>query len=131
MVAGSNHTGRQPYGDAEAAARAWGKAEGSVVSLRDALDDRQTKAESGMVGANPSAAALERFDQRGDQVRGEHFAGVLDSEYDGPRLDAGGHPDRAAVREVVDDRVVHEVRGQLQQQRARPDGGGKAPRGLD
>ena len=64
-------------------------------------------------------------------MRAELFASVLDGKHRAPRVSAGRDPDGALCREVVDDRVVHEVGGQLQQERVRADGGGRVAGGLD
>jgi zinc D-Ala-D-Ala carboxypeptidase len=50
------------------------------VGLGDALDDRQAEADAGAVGADALGAALERLDERGDQLGSELLAGVLDGE---------------------------------------------------
>jgi hypothetical protein len=46
-------------------------------------------------------------------------------------VSAGRDPDGALFGKVVDDRVVHEVRAQLQEERVRADGGGQIAGGLD
>ena len=48
---------------------------------------------------------------------GELLAGVLDREHHTLGVSAGRDPHDALFREVVDDRVVHEVCRQLQQER--------------
>jgi hypothetical protein len=48
--------------------------------LHDALDDRQTEADARVVGAYAFRAALKRLGKRGDQLRRELLAGVLDGE---------------------------------------------------
>jgi hypothetical protein len=96
-------------------------------SLGDALDYSQAEAGTGMVTADAFGAALERFGERRDQLRAEILAGVLDNEHDGPGTDGGLDLHGAVFREVVDDRVVQEVRGQLQQQGVGADGGGMSP----
>ena len=63
--------------------------------------------------------------------RGELLAGVLDGELHALGVSAGRDPHGALVRQVVDDRVVHEVRRQLQQERVRADGGRRLAGGLD
>ena len=97
----------------------------------DALDDGQAEADARVAVADPSRAALERLDERGDQLAGELLAGVLDGEHRRPASHAGGDPHAAALGEVVDDRVVHEVRRQLLQERAGADGGGRVAGGLE
>ena len=62
-------------------------------------------------------AALKRLGKRGDQLWGELLAGVLDREHHALGVNAGRDPHGALVGQVVDDRVVHEVRGHLQQER--------------
>jgi hypothetical protein len=101
------------------------------VGLRDAVDDGQAEADARVVGAGPFGTPLKRLDQRGHQVCGELPAGVLDGEPHGPGADAGPDPDAALVGQVVDDRVVYEVRRQLQEQRGRAHGGGHLAGGLD
>ncbi len=46
-------------------------------------------------------------------------------------MNAGRDPHGALFGQVVDDRVLHEVRRQLQQERVRADGGGRVGGGLD
>jgi hypothetical protein len=70
-----------------------------------------------VVGAYALGAALKRLDKRGDKMWGELLAGVLDSEHHGLGVNAGRDPHGALFRQIVDDRVVHEVRGHLQQER--------------
>src|SRR5205807_3453993 len=103
--------------DAEPAAGARGEGEGSVVCLGDAVDDRQAEAETCVVGAYAFGATAKRLDKRGNQLRGERIAGVLDSEHHALALNAGGNPHGALSRQVVDDRVVYDVRRHLQQER--------------
>ena len=83
----------------------------------DAVDDRQAEADTCVVGAYAFGAALKRLGKRGDQLWGELLAGVLDRERHRLGVNAGGDPHGALFRQVVDDRVVHEVRRHLQQQR--------------
>lgn len=97
----------------------------------DGLDDRQAEAYSRVVGVDALGAALERLGEGRDLVRGERFAGVLDREDRGLGADGGGHPDGAPLGEVVDDRVLHEVRGQLEQECLGAAGGGDVAAGLD
>ncbi len=84
-----------------------------------------------MVGADAFGAPLERFDERGSQIRGEFLAGVLDTEHHSRGMNAGGDPHGALFRQVVDDRVVHEVGRHLQQERMGADGGGDVAGSLD
>ena len=84
--------------------------------LGDALDDGQAEADTCVIGAYALGAALKRLDKRGDQLWGELLAGVLDREHHALGVNAGGDPHRALFGQVVDDRVVHEVRGHLQQE---------------
>ena len=63
------------------------------------------------------AAAKEGLDEGGDQPWGELHAGILDSKHHAVGVGVGRNPDGAAFRQGVDDRVVHEVRSQLQQER--------------
>jgi hypothetical protein len=51
------------------------------MRLGDALDDRQAETDATVVGADPVGAALKRHGQRGDEVRRELLAGVLDGEH--------------------------------------------------
>jgi hypothetical protein len=70
-----------------------------------------------VIGADALGAALKRFGKRGNQLWGELFAGVLDREYDSLGVNAGRDPHGALLGLVVDDRVAHEVRRHLQQER--------------
>jgi hypothetical protein len=99
--------------------------------LGDAVDDRQAEADAGVIGASAFGAALERLGKRRSYVWGELLAGVLDTEDHTLGAEAGRDPHGALFRQVVDDRVVDEVRGHLQQQRVRADGRGDVPGGLD
>jgi hypothetical protein len=83
----------------------------------DALDDRQTEADTRVVGACTFGAAKERLGERGNEAWGELPAGVLDGEHRALRVSAGRDPDGAPFGQVVDDRVDHEVRRQLQKER--------------
>ena len=103
--------------DAEPAGGAGGEGEGSVVCLGDAFDDWQAEADTCVVGAYAFGAALKRLDKRGNQMGGELLAGVLDSEHHSLGVNAGRDPHSALFGQVVDDRVLYEVRSQLQQQR--------------
>ena len=86
------------------------------MCLGDALDDRQAEADTCMVTAYAFGTALERFGERRDQLWSELVAGVLHSEHDG--LGADGRVDLhdAVLGEIVDDGIVQEVRGHLQQE---------------
>ncbi len=96
-----------------------GGGEGPVVCLGDAFDDCQTEADACVVGAYAFGAALKRLDKRGNQLWGELLAGVPDGERHSLGANAGRATHRDLFRQVVDDRVVHEVRNQLQQERVR------------
>src|SRR3954453_2714077 len=109
--------GGELHRDAEAPSGAGRDREGSVVCLGDAPDDRQAEADARMVGDAAFAAALERLGDRGDQLRDELLAGVLDREQRLVGVNAGADPHAPLVGQVVDDRVVHEVRRHLQQER--------------
>jgi hypothetical protein len=85
------------------------------VGLGNALDDGQAEADAGMVTAGTFGAALERLGEGRDELRGELRAGVLDREHDGLGAAGGLDPHGAVLGEVVNDGVVHEVGGQLQQ----------------
>jgi hypothetical protein len=91
--------------------------EGSVVRLGDALDDRQAEADAGVVAVDAFGAAPERLREGRDQVRIELLARVLDGERHAPALSARPDPHGALIWQFVDDRVVQEVRGHLQQER--------------
>jgi hypothetical protein len=86
------------------------------VRTGDALDDREAEADASVVGADAVGAALERLGERGDQLRGELLAGVLDGELHARGVGAGRDPHGALVGQVVDYRVVDEVRGHLLQE---------------
>jgi transposase len=77
----------------------------------------QAEADTCLVGAYAFGAALKRLDKRGNQLWGELLAGVLDSEHHTLGVHAGRDPHAALFRQIVDDRVVHEIRSQLQQER--------------
>jgi hypothetical protein len=87
------------------------------VCLGDALDDCQAEADACVLGAHAFGAAAKRLNKCGNHLPGELFAGVFDSEDHTIGVNARGDPHRAVVRQIVDDRVVHEVRRRLQQQR--------------
>ena len=87
------------------------------MCLGDALDDCQAEADACVVGVDAFGAATKRLDERGDQLWGELLAGVLDGERHALGVSAGGDPHGALFGQVVDDRVVDEVRAQLQQER--------------
>src|ERR1700680_2313640 len=103
--------------DAEPASGPGGAGEISVVCLGDALDDGQAEADTRMITADAFSAALEWFGECRDQLRGELRAGVLAGEHDGTGGDDSLDLHGAVFGEVVDDRVVQEVRGHLQQER--------------
>jgi hypothetical protein len=66
-----------------------------------------------------------------NELPGELLAGVLDGERHGAGVSAGRNPHGAVFRQVVDDRVVYEVRHHLQQERVRAAGRGLLAGGLD
>src|SRR3954468_4138002 len=109
---------------AEPAGGAGGEGEGPVVGLGDALDDRQAQAGTCVLGAYAFGSATKRVAERRHQLCGELLAGVLDSERHAAGVNAGRDPHGALVGHIVDDRVVHEIRTHLQQERVRADGGG-------
>src|SRR5207248_2947489 len=94
-----------------------GEGEGSVVRLGDALDDCQAEADTCVVGAYAFGATKKRLDKRGNELWVELLAGALDRQYRILGVNAGRDPHGAPFGKVVDDRVVHEVRRQLQQER--------------
>ena len=83
----------------------------------DALDDCQAEADTCVRGADALGATTKRLGERGDGLRGELLAGVLDGEHHTPGVNTGRDPHVAVLVQVVDDRVLHEVRRQLQQER--------------
>jgi hypothetical protein len=85
--------------------------------LGDAVDDCQAEADTCVVGAYALGAAPKRLGKRGSQLWGELLAGVLDGEHHSLGVSAGRDPHGAVFSQVVDDRVVHEVRSHLQQER--------------
>jgi hypothetical protein len=85
--------------------------------LGDAFRDCQAEADACVVGAYAFGAALKWFGKRGNQLWGELLAGVLDCEHHTLGLNAGRDPDGPLFGQVVDDRVVYEVRAQLKQKR--------------
>src|SRR5206468_12988717 len=101
----------------ESAGGPGGEGEGSVVCLGDAFDDCHAEADACVVGAYAFGAALKRLGKRGDQLWGELVAGALDGEHRTLRVNAGRDPHGAVFGQIVDDRVVHEVRAQLLQER--------------
>src|SRR5205807_5027957 len=106
--------GGQLHRDAEPPGGPGGEGEGSVVCLGDAFDDCQAEADTLVLGAYAFGAAAKRLDKRGNQLRGELLTGVLDSEHHTLGVNAGRDPHGALFRQIVDDRVVHEVRSHLQ-----------------
>ncbi len=87
------------------------------MCLGDAFDDCQADADTCVVGTYAFDAALKRLDECGDQRQGEPLTGVLDCEHRTLGVNAGRDLHGAVFGQVVDDRVVQEVRGQLQQER--------------
>jgi hypothetical protein len=85
--------------------------------LGDASDDGQAEADTRGVGGNTFGATLKRLDKRGNQLWGELLASVLDSEHHTLGVNAGRDPHGALFRQIVDNRVVHEVRRHPQQVR--------------
>src|SRR5438067_1662884 len=61
-------------------------------------------------------AAGTRLGSRGDGLWGEVIAAVCDGEHSAAASNACRDPDAASVGQVVDDRVVHEVRSELEQE---------------
>src|SRR5207248_5227069 len=96
-----------------------GGGDGSVVCLGDAFDDCQAEADTDtcVVGAYAFGAAKKRLGKRGYYLWGELLAGVLDGERHALGVNVGRDPHGAVFGQVVDDRVLHEVRGHLQQER--------------
>ena len=86
------------------------------MCLGDAFDDCQAEADTCVVGAYAFGAALKRLGKRGNQLWSDLLAGVLDSEHHSLGVNAGRDPHDALFRQVVVDRVVHEVRSQLQEE---------------
>ena len=101
------------------------------MGLGDALHDGQPEAGALVAGADPFGAAPERLGQRRDERRRQRGAGVLHRQDDAVGPDGGVHLHGAVRGQVVHHGVVHQVRGELQQQRARADGGRDLPGGLD
>jgi hypothetical protein len=101
------------------------------VCLGDAFDDCQAEADAWVVDAYAIRAALKRLDKRRNQLPGEFLTGVLYPERHMLGVDTGRNPNGALFRQVVDDRVVHEVRTQLQQERLRAEGGGHVTGDVD
>ena len=79
------------------------------MCLGDALDDRQSEADTGVVGAYPLGTTLKRLSQGGDQLGGEHRAGALDLERHCLGLGAGGDPHLAVFKQIVDDPVAYQM----------------------
>ena len=109
--------GGELHRDAEASGAPGARVRVPSCALCDALDDRQAEAGAGVVAAYALGAALKRLGKRGDQLWGELLAGVLDGEHHAVGVRAGRDPHAALLGQVVDDRVVHEVRRHLQQER--------------
>src|SRR4051794_18355976 len=95
--AGVRWSGGELHRDAEPAGGPGGEGEGSVVCSADALDDRQAEADTRVIGAYASGAALKRLGKRGDHLWGELFAGVLDSEHHALGMNAGRDPHGAFI----------------------------------
>ena len=123
--------GGQLHRDAEPAGGPGGEGEGSVVGLGDAFDDRQAEADTCVIGAYAFGAAEKRLGKCGNYLRGELLAGVLDGEHRTLGLNARRDPHGALLRQIMHDRVVHEVRSQLQQERVCADGLGDVAGGRD
>ena len=87
------------------------------MCLGDAFDDGEAKANTCVVGAYTFCAAKKGLDKRGNQLWGELLTRVFDTEHHILGVNAGRHPNGALFGQIVDDRVVHEVRSQLQQER--------------
>ena len=95
-----------------------GKGKASVVCVGNAFDDCQAQANAGVVGVGHAFAAPNKwFDKRGYELWAERGAGVFDGEDHIGGLSTGRDPHIALFRQVVNDRVVHQVRRQLQQER--------------
>ena len=101
------------------------------MCLGDALDDRQSEPDAGVVGAYPLGTTLKRLRQGGDELWGEHRPGALDPECHRLGLGAGRDPHRAVSRQIVDDPVAHQVGRQLEKKRLRADSGGHVSGGLE
>ena len=86
------------------------------MCLGDAFDDCQAEADTCTVTAYAFGAELERFGECRDQLWSELVAGVPNSDNDGLGADGGVDLHDAVFGEVVDDRIVQEVRGHLQQE---------------
>ena len=114
---GARRCGGELHRDAEPTFGARREGERSFVCLGDALDDRQSEADTCVVGADALGAALERFGERRDLLCAERVAGVLDREHDELGADGGVDLHAAVFGKVVDDGVVQEIRGHLQQER--------------
>ena len=85
------------------------------------------EADAGVVGADAFCAALEGLDKRANELWTEHLTCVLDSQLYGVGLNARREPHGALVRQIVDDRVVDEVRRHLQQAACDPMVGALSP----
>src|SRR3954469_4798606 len=110
---GGRWRGGELHRDAEPAGSPGGEGERPIVGLGDALDDGQAEADAGVACVDAIAAALKRLGERGDPLWRELLAGVLDGECHAFAVSAGRDPHGALAGQVVDDRVVHEVRGEL------------------
>jgi hypothetical protein len=87
------------------------------VCLRDALDDCEAEADTCVVAAYAFGTALKRLGKRGDDGPRELLAGVLDGEHHALGIRRRREPHGSLFGQIVDDRVVHEVRRHLQQKR--------------
>lgn len=111
--------------------RAGGEGQDPAVCPGDALDDGQAKTNARVVGHSPFSSPLKRLGERGNQLSGEVLACVLDREQRTCGENAGRDPHVAPFRQVVNDRVVDEIRGQLQQKCVRAGGVDGVARGFD
>ena len=73
-------TGRKSYSDAEPTRLPGSEGEGSVVCLDDVVDDGEAETYACVIAVDTFFAALERFDQGGDDLWSERLAGILDGE---------------------------------------------------
>ncbi len=121
---------RQLHRNAQAPCGSGSERERSVVGFSDALHDCQAETDTCVAGEDAFRAALERFSQRRDQLWCKRLARVFNRKHHAPGPGTSLHPYRAPLN-VVDDRVVDQIRGHLQQERVRADGGGHFAGGLD
>ena len=120
-------TSGQHGGDAEPAIGPSLDRERSVVDLDDAPVYCHPQTDAGLIRAHPFRAALERLGTGGDQFGRQYFPGVLHHEFDAAVTRFGAHQHSAPVMQIMADRVVQEVDGQLQQQSTGADGGASPP----